>query len=144
MCRCRERCCCISAEETFLYLPCSSDRYSLPRPICSEQLFGPQVHPDVHSSPHSQQAFSPPGPQAQLAASVPATRDPSSKPSLIPQQIICLLCSVVNPSSEGPVLLSCMTHFIPFWNILTFCKRACFARKAAELMLHCNLMPCYP
>lgn len=127
-------------EETFLSSTCRSHLPSLPRPTCStghshKWPSGP-VHPPP--PPERPSVFVAPDP---LAASVPTTR-PGSKTPLIPQQIICSLCSMVNPSSEGPVLLSCMTHFIPFWDILTFCKRACFARKAAELMFHRNLMPC--
>lgn len=46
-------CCNSTGEETFLSLTCSSNLYSLPHAICSEQPFGPQVRPAVLSSPHS-------------------------------------------------------------------------------------------
>ena len=72
------------AEETLLSLTCISNLYSLPHPIRrgGARPFGPQVHPNVYFSPHSSVAFSL-GPQTQLAAIVPTTRDPGSKMPLI-------------------------------------------------------------
>ena len=139
-----------TGEETFLSLTCSSNLRSLSHPMCNSGV-DPQValwspSPSwcsLYPSPERPSVLL--APSSSFAASVPTTRCPGSKMPLILQKIICLLCSIVNPSSEGTMLLSCMTLIsFPSGTYWHFCKHACFARKAAELILYYNLMPCYP
>lgn len=66
-----------------------------------------------------------------LAARAPTSRDPGSSRLLTPQQIVCLLCSVMNPSSEGPVSLGCMSlisfplEHTDMLQMCMLCKESC-------------------